>query len=507
MSNHLFDAFRARMPAPGRLLMEAEDGRSISYGEMLARSAQLAHALSQLGVEAGDRVAVQVEKSPEAIFLYLACLRAGAIFLPLNTAYTLTELDYFFRDAEPRLVVCDPARAGEIGALAQASGAAVATLGSKGEGSLTDRASEEAVDFHDVARGPDDLAAILYTSGTTGRSKGAMLSHENLASNARVLVDLWRFTAADVLIHALPVFHTHGLFVATNVVLMAGASMLFETKFDPARIVSLLPRATALMGVPTFYVRLLQQDGLNRQAAKNIRLFISGSAPLLAETHRAWRERTGHAILERYGMTETNMNTSNPYEGERRAGTVGFPLPGVSLRIADPDGGETLARGEVGMIEVKGPNVFCGYWHMPEKTRAEFRDDGFFITGDLGLIDADGYVHIVGRGKDLIISGGYNIYPKEVESEIDALPGVAESAVIGVAHPDFGEGVTAVVVRAPGSTISAAGIVEAIAGRLARYKHPKRVVFVDELPRNTMGKVQKNLLREAYRDLYTSKAG
>ncbi|MER9068978.1 malonyl-CoA synthase [Mesorhizobium sp. M0902] len=507
MSNHLFDAFRARMPTPGRLLMEAEDGRSISYGEMLARSAQLAHVLSQLGVEAGDRVAVQVEKSPEAIFLYLACLRAGAIFLPLNTAYTLTELDYFFRDAEPRLIVCDPARAGEIGPLAQASGAAVATLGSKGEGSLTYRASEAAVDFHDVARGPDDLAAILYTSGTTGRSKGAMLSHENLASNARVLVDLWRFTAADVLIHALPVFHTHGLFVATNVVLMAGASMLFETKFDPARIVSLLPRATVLMGVPTFYVRLLQQDGLNRQAAKNIRLFISGSAPLLAETHRAWRERTGHAILERYGMTETNMNTSNPYEEERRAGTVGFPLPGVSLRIADPDVGETLARGEVGMIEVKGPNVFCGYWRMPEKTRAEFRDDGFFITGDLGLIDADGYVHIVGRGKDLIISGGYNIYPKEVESEIDALPGVAESAVIGVAHPDFGEGVTAVVVRAPGSTISAAGIVEAIAGHLARYKHPKWVIFVDELPRNTMGKVQKNLLREAYKDLYTSKAG
>lgn len=507
MSNHLFDAFRARMPTPGRLLMEAEDGRSISYGEMLARSAQLAHVLSQLGVEAGDRVAVQVDKSPEAIFLYLACLRAGAIFLPLNTAYTLTELDYFFRDAEPRLVVCDPARVTEIGALAQASGAAVATLGRKGEGSLTDRASEAALDFHDVARGPDDLAAILYTSGTTGRSKGAMLSHENLASNARVLVDLWRFTAADVLIHALPVFHTHGLFVATNVVLMAGASMLFETKFDPARIVSLLPRATVLMGVPTFYVRLLQQDGLNRQAAKNIRLFISGSAPLLAETHRAWRERTGHAILERYGMTETNMNTSNPYEEERRAGTVGFPLPGVSLRIADPDGGETLARGEVGMIEVKGPNVFCGYWRMPEKTRAEFRDDGFFITGDLGLIDADGYVHIVGRGKDLIISGGYNIYPKEVESEIDALPGVAESAVIGVAHPDFGEGVTAVVVRALGSTISAAGIVEAIAGRLARYKHPKRVIFVDELPRNTMGKVQKNLLREAYKDLYTSKAG
>ncbi|TJW13892.1 MAG: malonyl-CoA synthase [Mesorhizobium sp.] len=504
MSNHLFDAFRARMPAPERLLMATDDGRSITYGDTVVRSAQLAHALSQSGVRAGDRVAVQVEKSPEAFFLYLACLRAGAVFLPLNTAYTLTELDYFFRDAEPRLVVCDPARAADIGRLAKASGAIVATLGRNGDGSLTERASQQPTDFRDLARGPDDLAAILYTSGTTGRSKGAMLSHENLASNARVLVDHWRFTTADVLIHALPIFHTHGLFVATNVILMAGASMLFETKFDPARIVSLLARATALMGVPTFYVRLLHQDGLTRQAAKNIRLFISGSAPLLAETHKAWRERTGHAILERYGMTETNMNTSNPYDGERRAGTVGFPLPGVCLRIADPDSGRPLADGEIGMIEVKGPNVFPGYWRMPEKTQAEFRDDGFFITGDLGLIDADGYVHIVGRGKDLVISGGYNIYPKEIESEIDALPGVAESAVIGIAHPDFGEGVTAIVVRAPASTITAAEIIEAIAGWVAKYKHPKRVIFVDELPRNTMGKVQKNLLRETYKDLYTS---
>jgi malonyl-CoA/methylmalonyl-CoA synthetase len=305
-----------------------------------------------------------------------------------------------------------------------------------------------------------------------------------------------------VLIHALPIFHTHGLFVATNVALMAGASMLFEQKFDASRIVSLLPRATVLMGVPTFYTRLLQQQGLDAHAAKNIRLFISGSAPLLSETHKAWRELTGHAILERYGMTETNMNTSNPYEGERRAGTVGFPLPGVSLRIADPDSGAALAQGEVGMIEVKGPNVFSGYWRMPEKTKAEFRADGFFITGDLGLIDADGYVHIVGRGKDLIISGGYNIYPKEIESEIDALAGVAESAVIGLAHPDFGEGVTAVVVREPASQITGAEIVGAIAGQLAKYKHPKQVIFVDELPRNTMGKVQKNLLRETYKGLY-----
>ncbi|MEZ2328613.1 malonyl-CoA synthase [Mesorhizobium sp. RCC_202] len=506
MTNHLFDTFRNRMPAPGRLLMETDDGHSISYGDMLARSAQLAHALLQMGVQPGDRVAVQVEKSPEAVLLYLACVRAGAVFLPLNTAYTLAELAYFLGDAKPRLVVCDPARATEIEALAQTTGAATATLGSSGQGSLMEQASRLPSDFHDVARGPDDLCAILYTSGTTGRSKGAMLSHENLASNARVLADCWRFTADDVLIHALPVFHTHGLFVATNVALIAGARMLFERKFDPARLVSLLPRATVLMGVPTFYVRLLQQDGLNEQAASSMRLFISGSAPLLAETHKAWRERTGHAILERYGMTETNMNTSNPYDGERRAGTVGFPLPGVSLRVTDPETGDQVPQGGIGMIEVKGPNVFAGYWRMPEKTKAEFRKDGFFITGDLGLIDADFYVHIVGRGKDLIISGGYNVYPKEIESEIDALDGVAESAVIGIAHPDFGEGVTAVVVRKPGSAISAADIALAIAERLAKYKHPKQVIFVDDLPRNTMGKVQKNVLRDAYKGIY-DKAG
>ncbi|PBB39030.1 malonyl-CoA synthase [Mesorhizobium sp. WSM3868] len=505
MTNHLFDAFRASMPAPGRVLMETDDGRSISYADMLARSAQFAHALVAAGVLPGDRVAVQAEKIPEALLLYLACLRAGAVFLPLNTAYTLPELDYFFRDAEPRLVVCDPEEVKDVQPLAASAAAATLTLGRDGQGTLADRAALQPADFADLERGPDDLAAILYTSGTTGRSKGAMLSHENLASNARVLVDYWRFSGDDVLIHALPIFHTHGLFVATNVILMAGAKMLFERKFDPARVISLLPRATALMGVPTFYVRLLQQQGLTKDAASRMRLFISGSAPLLSETHNAWRERTGHAILERYGMTETNMNTSNPYDGERRAGTVGFPLPGVSLRVADPESGKPLAQGEIGMIEVKGPNVFAGYWRMPEKTKAEFRDDGFFITGDLGLIDTGGYVHIVGRGKDLIISGGYNVYPKEIESEIDALAGVAESAVIGVEHPDFGEGVTAVVVRKPGSAISAADIADAIAGRLAKYKHPKQVIFVDELPRNTMGKVQKNVLREAFKDIYQSR--
>ena len=329
-----------------------------------------------------------------------------------------------------------------------------------------------------------------------------MLTHDNLLSNALALRDYWRFTPNDRLIHALPIFHTHGLFVATNVVLTSGASMFYLPKFDPAEVLALMPRATTMMGVPTFYVRLLQNDGLNRNAAAGMRLFISGSAPLLAETHRAFQERTGHAILERYGMTETNMNTSNPCDGDRIAGTVGYPLPDVTLRVTNPETGEILATDETGMIEVKGPNVFKGYWRMPEKTKAEFRDDGFFITGDLGKIDPRGYVHIVGRGKDLVISGGYNIYPKEVESEIDKLPGVVESAVIGVAHPDFGEGVTAVVVKQSGSNLDERAILDALQDRLARYKQPKRIIFVDELPRNTMGKVQKNILRAHYGNLY-----
>ena len=357
-------------------------------------------------------------------------------------------------------------------------------------------------DFADVARGPDDLAAILYTSGTTGRSKGAMLTHDNLLSNALALCDIWRFTAADRLIHALPIFHTHGLFVATNVVLLSGASMVFLPKFDADEVLRLMPRATVLMGVPTFYVRLLQHPGLTREATAGMRLFVSGSAPLLAETHAAFGARTGHAILERYGMTETNMNTSNPYDGDRVAGTVGFPLPGVDLRVTEPESGAPLPAGETGMIEVRGPNVFKGYWRMPEKTAAEFRPDGFFITGDLGKVDARGYVHIVGRGKDLVISGGFNVYPKEVETEIDQLDGVVESAVIGVPHPDFGEGVVAVVVRGKGAALDEAAVMAGIRDRLARYKQPKAVVFADDLPRNTMGKVQKNVLRERHGKLF-----
>ncbi|MDJ1159113.1 malonyl-CoA synthase [Chelatococcus sp. SYSU_G07232] len=506
MASYLFSALSARMPEPGRTFIEKADGSVITYGDLVDGTARLANALAARGVAPGDRVAVQVEKSPEAVMLYLACTRAGAVFLPLNTAYTLAELDYFIGDAEPALVVCDPARREGIEAVAARYGARVDTLDAAGRGSLTALAATQPARFADVARGPDDLAAILYTSGTTGRSKGAMLSHDNLLSNALTLTDCWRFTRDDVLLHALPIFHTHGLFVATNVVLAAGAGMIFLPRFDADEIMRLMPRATAMMGVPTFYVRLLQHPGLTPETTRHMRLFVSGSAPLLADTHREWRARTGHAILERYGMTETNMNTSNPYDGERVAGTVGFPLPGVSLRVVDPETGAALPQGEIGMIEVKGPNVFKGYWRNPEKTRAEFRPDGFFITGDLGRIDERGYVHIVGRGKDLIITGGYNVYPKEVESEIDALPGVEESAVIGVAHPDFGEGVTAVVVPAKGATVDAAAIVRALEGRLARFKQPKKVIVVPELPRNTMGKVQKNVLRDTYKDLYTRPA-
>ncbi|MGJ4880339.1 malonate--CoA ligase [Bradyrhizobium sp. HKCCYLRH1065] len=500
---NLFSRLFDGLDDPSRLAIETHDGQRITYGDLIARAGQMANVLAARGVKPGDRVAAQTEKSVSGLVLYLATVRAGGVYLPLNTAYTLNELDYFIGDAEPTVVVCDPAKAGGIGALAAKVGAKVETLDASGRGSLTEAADKADKAFTTVPRGADDLAAILYTSGTTGRSKGAMLSHDNLASNSLTLIDYWRFTKDDVLIHALPIYHTHGLFVASNVTLFARASMIFLPKLDPDLIIDLMARATVLMGVPTFYTRLLQNPRLSKETTSHMRLFISGSAPLLADTHREWFARTGHAVLERYGMTETNMNTSNPYEGERVPGAVGFPLPGVSVRVTDPETAKELARDEIGMIEVKGPNVFKGYWRMPEKTKSEFRDDGFFITGDLGKIDKQGYVHIVGRGKDLVISGGFNVYPKEIESEIDAMPGVVESAVIGVPHPDFGEGVTAVVVRHPGADVSEAGVLKGLDGRLAKFKMPKRVFVVDELPRNAMSKVQKNVLRDQYKDIYT----
>lgn len=506
MNHNLFSAIARANNDASAIFAHLPDGRCYTYRDVEEVSARFANALAALGVVPGDRVAVQVEKSIEALMLYLGTVRSGAIFLPLNTAYTAAEIEYFLGDAEPRVFVCDPARATELAPSAAKAGAKLETLGvwttpSCSAGTLSDRALAASSDFETVVREEDDLAAILYTSGTTGRSKGAMLTQRNLLSNALSLIETWRFTKADVLLHALPIFHTHGLFVATNVVLLSGASMVLLPRFDLNEVFRALPRVTSMMGVPTFYTRMLQDARLTSEATGHIRLFVSGSAPLLAETHREWKARTGHAILERYGMTETNMLTSNPYSGDRVAGSVGLPLPGVELRIADPETGAHLATGEVGMIEVRGPNVFKGYWRMPEKTAAEFRSDGFFITGDLGRIDANGYVSIVGRGKDLVITGGYNVYPKEVEAEIDEIDGVVESAVIGVPHPDFGEAVTAVVVKSGKSDVDEAKVIKQLEGRLAKFKCPKRVIFVDALPRNSMSKVLKNELRERYKTL------
>ncbi|MEJ6640980.1 MAG: malonyl-CoA synthase [Octadecabacter sp.] len=498
--NYLAEKLRAAsLSAENRLfLRNHQNGEELTYRDFFDNAERLAKVLVAIGVAPGDRVAVQAPKTMAMLELYVATVLAGGVFLPLNTAYTASEITYFLTDAEPRVFVCDPAREDALSLVAKEVGVAkVLTIDADESGSLVDLRDAAAPGFKAVARGPNDLAAILYTSGTTGRSKGAMLTHQALASNAETLKDVWRFSAEDILIHALPIFHTHGLFVATNITLMAGSSCIFMSKFDAGDVLGYMPKATVLMGVPTFYVRLIEAKGL-AEASANMRLFVSGSAPLLAETHDRWREVTGHAILERYGMTETNMNTSNPYDGDRRAGTVGFPLPGVELIVTDPATGSLLSQGETGGLEVRGPNVFAGYWKMAEKTAEELRDTGFFITGDLGRIDADGYVHIVGRQKDLIISGGYNIYPKEIELLIDELPRVIESAVIGVPHPDFGEAVVAVIVAQNGAEISAQEILSGIKDNLAGFKQPKRIKFVKALPRNAMGKVQKKALREVY---------
>ncbi|AHD03564.1 malonate--CoA ligase [Leisingera methylohalidivorans] len=502
--NHLASRLRAaslgREDAP--FLHLPASGQTTSYGDFFANAEKLAAVLVDAGVGPGDRIAVQAPKTQTMLELYVASVLAGAVFLPLNTSYTGSELEYFLTDASPRVFVCDPARLESLGPIAAKAGVTkVFTLTADDGGTLAEAKEASSAGFVPVVRGSDDLAAILYTSGTTGRSKGAMLTHGNLASNAETLRDVWKFTRRDVLIHALPIFHTHGLFVATNVTLMAGSACHFFAGFDSSAIMDSLPRATVLMGVPTFYVRLLKEAGLP-EATASMRLFISGSAPLLAETHEQWRNETGHAILERYGMTETNMIASNPYDGPRKPGTVGLPLPGVEVLVTDPQSGTPLDQGEVGMLEVRGPNVFGGYWQMPEKTAEELRASGFFVTGDLGQIDGDGYVHIVGREKDLIITGGYNVYPKEIELLIDDLSEVAESAVIGVPHPDFGEGVVAVVVPSPGASLTGEDVLRKISGSVARYKQPKHAVIIDTLPRNTMGKVQKNALREQYSGIF-----
>ena len=502
MPNPLYDALFGQHAGKSTPFLHLADGTVMTHDAFVETAARIAHVLEDSGISPGDRVAAQVEKSAEALALYAACVQRGAVFLPLNTAYTIDELAYFIENSGARLVVCDSRQRDGLAAVAGPLGAALDTLDADGSGTLMDKAAGQPKQYPTVDRTPDDLAAFLYTSGTTGRSKGAMLTQENLLSNARTLVEHWRFTAEDVLLHALPIFHTHGLFVATNITLLAGGAMIFLPKFDIDRMIESLPRSTSMMGVPTFYTRLLDDPRFTRDLVAHMRLFVSGSAPLLAETHKRFEEVTGHRILERYGMTETNMNTSNPYEGERRAGTVGFALPGVELRITDPATGVEVAPGEVGQIEVRGPNVFKGYWQMPEKTAAELRDNGFFITGDLGRVDDDGYIHIVGRDKDLIISGGYNIYPKEIEMLLDDQPGVLESAVIGVPHADFGETVLGLLVAEPGATPDTDGIARTVTRSLARFKHPRKLLVIDALPRNTMGKVQKNVLRERYKDLF-----
>lgn len=510
MTNTLYDALlRQGRVTPSRPFATLEDGRHYTYSHVDDVSARFAMRLIALGVKPGDRVAVQVDKSIEAMMLYLATLRAGAIFLPLNTAYTANELDYFLGDAKPALFVCRPHMAEALKPLALKHGAALETMGvwssaDVDAGSFFNDVPDEGAIFESVARAPDDLAAILYTSGTTGRSKGAMLTHDNLLSNSEVLVDYWGFTKDDVLLHALPIYHTHGLFVATNTTMLAGSSLILQGSFKVDSVLEALPRATAMMGVPTFYTRLLDDERFTSEITSHMRLFVSGSAPLLTETHVAFEERTGHRILERYGMTETNMNTSNPYDAERRAGTVGFALPGIEIRVCEPESGKPLPDGNIGMVEVRGRNVFKGYWQMPEKTKQEFRNDGFFITGDLGVIDERGYLSIVGRGKDLIISGGFNIYPKELELLIDELPGVLESAVIGVPHKDFGEGVVAVVVAQKGAELDEKSLLAGMQEQVARFKQPKRYFIVEALPRNTMGKVQKNVLREEYGTVFSS---
>lgn len=497
MTNTLYDALfapHAGNPAP---FLQCDDGSTQSYEDFVRRTAQIAHVLMDVGIAPNDRVVVQAPKLGDTIALYAATIQAGAVYLPLNTAYTKAELEYFISDAEPSVIVCDARDEADFKEIAPGVGAQVLTLGGN-VGSLSLAAEDKPTVFTTVERGPDDLAALLYTSGTTGRSKGAMLSHKNLLSNARALNELWEISPGDRLIHALPIFHTHGLFVALNTSLLAGAQVRLMTAFNIDTILSELPVSTLMMGVPTFYTRLLADARFTQEHCKKMRLFISGSAPLLAETHQEFEARSGHRILERYGMTETNMITSNPLNGERVAGTVGYPLPGTEVVICNPDTGEALPNGEIGMIEVRGDNVFQGYWNMPEKTAEELRENGFFLTGDLATQDEEGRVAIVGRAKDLIISGGYNIYPKEIEDVINDINGVNESAVYGIPHPDFGESVIAAIIPDADKALSIGEIKAGVESQLARFKHPRDYIFLEALPRNTMGKVQKNVLRDAH---------
>ena len=501
MTANIYALFEEAAARVGDKTLIAEEGETrLRYDDLDSETARWATALQSTGAQPGDRILVQIDKSVENVLLYLASLRAGLVYVPLNTAYTAVELEYFIGDAEPAIIVCTPAKARAVAAMA--GDARVLTMNDAGTGTLSELVAESGpCAVETVAREPDDLAAILYTSGTTGVSKGAMLSHGNLASNALVLKDYWHWKTDDVLIHALPIYHVHGLFVALHLALLGGSTIRFHRSFDADAVLADMPRSTVLMGVPTFYVRLASHPNLTRRTSAAMRLFISGSAPLLENTFTEFEAKTGHRILERYGMTEAGMITSNPYDGERLPGSVGFPLPGISGRVCN-ERGQEVPRGEPGVLEIDGPNLFRGYWKKPDKTAEEIRGDGYFITGDIATMDEDGRIAIVGRAKDLIIAGGLNIYPKEIELMLDAVPGVTESAVIGVPHPDLGEAVVAVVVQAD-DALDEAAILTGVENRLARFKQPRRIIFADALPRNAMGKVQKAKLRDEHRKLFT----
>jgi len=502
-SSNLYAHFQAQLLLrPEKIALTDEAGTTYRFVDLERRSAQLACFLTTLGIAPGDRISVQVAKSPQALCLYLACLRAGFIFHPLNTGYKTQELNYFLSNAAPAAVICDEGDASQMATLCRKHGIAhLLTLNADGSGSLSEQSAGSNAEFAVVNRAANDIACLLYSSGTTGVPKGIMVSHGNLLSNGQSLVTAWGFSESDVLLHALPIFHVHGLFVALSCVFLSGASMQWLANFDSAAVVARLPLSTCMMGVPTYYVRLLKEAALNKALCRHMRLFISGSAPLLSETFNAFESRTGHRILERYGMSETGMNTSNPLNGLRKPGTVGPPLPGVEVRVTD-DANCELPQGSIGNLQVRGANVFSGYWRLPEKTAEDFTPDGFFNTGDKGLIDGDGYIAIVGRAKDMVITGGLNVYPKEVELVIDTLTGVQESAVIGVPHTDFGEAVVAVIVPIPNAAIDESALITALKEQLSGFKVPKRIVTLPALPRNTMGKVQKNILREQFSHLF-----
>ncbi len=500
--NHLYDVLlspRASDESPALIARGEKEDRTLSWHDLDRMAARMARALHRLGARPGDRVCAVVEKSPETLGLYLACLRGGFVYQPLNPAYTDEEIAFFVRDAAPKVIVCDPDRKEGLAPIAEETDARLVTLRGDWRGTFFMLQMVQPESFAPVPRAPDDPAAMLYTSGTTGRPKGAVLTHGNLRANAEALIEAWAFTERDTLIHALPIHHVHGLFVAVHVPMMAGSRLLWLPRFDADAILETMPQATALMGVPTFYARLLKRPARRlKAAAAGMRLFISGSAPLSPALHAAWKEATGHEIVERYGLTETGMNTSLPLNGPRKPGSVGLPLPGVEVRITDPESGAPLPAGETGMVEVKGPNVFPGYWRNEEATRAAFRDGGWFFTGDLGRLDEDGFLHLMGRARDLIITGGLNVYPAEVEAILDSLPEVAESAVIGLPDPEWGEAVTAVIVPASARTPDPERLRTALKARLAGYKVPRRFHFVEELPRNAMGKALKHELRQRF---------